>query len=99
MLLHSLSLAPMDYNAVNITEIKFTNDEPEETVKEFSITINLDSEVEPLEVFNLDVIPTRTAIVLTPRIQVEICGIGKTFFHVSMSLSCGSTYGIAMHCG
>ena len=80
MFLFSLSPAPMDYNAVNITEIEFTNDEPEETVKEFSITINLDSEVEPLEVFYLDVIPTRNTIVLTPRIQVEICGIGKTFY-------------------
>ena len=75
---------------MSIDEIRFT---PGVTVQDFSIAINSDGEVEPPETFYVNVDGTLNAIVLTPRIQVDICGVsvGKSFFHVSMSLSCGPT--------
>ena len=50
-----------------------------QTEKETSIIINADRG-DSAKVFYLNVIPVRTAIVLTPRIEVEICGRdGKRF--------------------
>ena len=52
---------------------------PGQTEKETSIIINADRG-DSAKVFYLNVIPVRTAIVLTPRIEVEICGRdGKRF--------------------
>ena len=66
---------------MSIDEIRFT---PRVTVKDFSITINGDSEVETLETFYVNVHGTLNTIVLTPRIQVDICGVGKSFSYVNV---------------
>ena len=86
MFLHSpsLSLSPAstDYITENITEIRFrggmnqdVNGDPLPGVGDpFPITINADDdESEHLEVFYLIVVAILNAIVLTPRIKVEIC--------------------------
>ena len=72
----SLSPAPVDYDEVDIPLIIYS---PGQTDKETPIKINADSG-DSAKVFYLNVIPVRTAIVLTPRIEVEICGRdGKRF--------------------
>ena len=69
-----------------IAEIRFN---PGETVKRFPITTRSDDEYEFVELFYLYIIAIRNSIILGAWFHVEICGIGKSFFHVSMSLSCG----------
>ena len=57
---------------------------PGQTEKETSIIINADRGYSA-KVFYLNVIPIRSAIVLTPRIKVEICGRdGKRFLCVNV---------------
>ena len=72
----SLSPAPVDYDEVDTPDIIYGSGQTE---KETSIIINADRG-DSAKVFYLNVIPVRTAIVLTPRIEVEICGTdGKRF--------------------
>ena len=77
MFLHSPSLSPAstDYIAENITEIRFRGGMNQDVNGDpFPVTINADDdESEHLEVFYLIVVATLNAIVLTPRIKVEIC--------------------------
>ena len=58
---------------------------PGQTDKETSIIINADRG-DSAKMFYLNVIPVRSAIVLTPRIKVEICGReGKRFLCVNVN--------------
>ena len=69
MLLY-LSPAPMDYNHVNITDLVYPEELDQVT---FNITIIDDGDDdETIEEFYLNVIPVENAVVLTPRITVEI---------------------------
>ena len=62
--------APMDYNHVNITELVYPGEQDHVV---FNITIIDDGDDdETIEEFYLNVIPVENAIVLTPRITVEI---------------------------
>ena len=64
------------------TDIRYN---PGQTEKETSIIINADRG-DRAKVFYLNMIPIRTAIVLTPRIEVEICGReGKRFLFVNVN--------------
>ena len=69
-MLHYLSSALMDYNHVNITELVYPREQDQVT---FNITIvDGGGDDEIIEQFYLNVIPVENAIVLTPRITVEI---------------------------
>ena len=69
-MLHDLSPAPMDYNHVNVIELFYTEEQDQVT---FNITIIIDDgDDETIEEFYLNVIPVENAVVLTPRITVEI---------------------------
>ena len=82
--------APGDYTALNITEnrpnflpnntLVYRGGSVQDSVIQFVITTKVDSEdiIESSEAFLVNVSPVRTAIVLTPQLQVVICP-GKLF--------------------
>jgi hypothetical protein len=79
------AIAPGDYTALNITEnrpnflpnntLVYRGGSVPDSVIQFVITTKVDSEdiIEPSEAFLVNVSPVRTAIVLTPQLQVVIC--------------------------
>ena len=84
-MLHYLSPAPMDYNHVNITDLVYPGEQDQVT---FNITIVDDGDDdEIIEEFYLNVIPVENAVVLTPRITVEI-GCSKIDCLFSISAIC-----------
>ena len=82
-MLHYLSPAPMDYNHVNITDLVYPREQDQVT---FNITI-IDDDDETIEEFYLNVIPVENAVVLKPRITVEI-GCSKIDCLFSISAIC-----------
>ena len=77
----------MDYNHVNKTELIYPR---EQDHTEFNITIIDDGDDdEIIEEFYLNVIPVENAVVLTPRITVEI-GCYKKAYHYEND--------VIMHC-
>ena len=81
-MLHYLSPALMDYNHVNITELVYPREQDQVT---FNFTIVDDGgDDETIEEFYLNVIPVENAVVLTPRIIVEIgCSKIDSLFSIS----------------
>ena len=62
---------------MNTHEITFPKNNEASIADAFPVTIKVDDDGnEPLEVFYLNVAASLNAIVLTPRIKVEICGGG-----------------------
>ena len=84
-MLHYLSPAPMDYNHVYITDLVYPGEQDHVT---FNITIVDDGDDdEIIEDFYLNVIPMENAVVLTPRITVQI-GCSKIYCLFSITAIC-----------
>ncbi|CAI8051656.1 hypothetical protein GBAR_LOCUS28286 [Geodia barretti] len=80
------AVAPADYTALNIPEnrpsffagnvLNYRGGTRQDSVISFDIQTTADSDdTEPQETFFLNVSPVRTAIVLTPRVPITICGV------------------------
>ena len=77
-------LAPADYTTLNIPENKpmffagnvlnYRGGDRQDTVISFDVQVASDSVDEPPEIFYIDVTSVRTAIIVTPRVTVTICG-------------------------
>ena len=90
-------LAPDDYTTLNIPEnrpsffannvLNYRGGDRQDSVIQFVITTKVDSEdiIEPSEAFLLNISPVRTAIVLTPQLEVVICP-GKFRYYLLKSL-------------
>ena len=94
-MLHYLSPALMDYNHVNITELVYPREQDQVT---FNITIvDGGGDDEIIEQFYLNVIPVENAVVLTPRITVEI-GCSKIAYCQSQPCIHTSFFSITVIC-
>ena len=78
-------IAPADYTTLNIPEnrpsffagniLNYRGGARQDSVISFDIQTTADSDdTEPQETFFLNVSPVRTAVVLTPRVPITICG-------------------------
>ena len=77
-------LAPADYTTLNIPQnrpsffadnvLNYRGGIRQDSVIRFDVQVASDSIDEPLEIFYIDVTSVRTAIVVTPRVTVTICG-------------------------
>ena len=76
-ILSHLPSAPDDYTAISGLLINYRGGNipsNQETLMNFDVVIETDADDEPPEEFLIHITPTRTVVVLTPWIEVDICG-------------------------
>ena len=72
-------LAPGDYTAIPETLLNFRGGRNRVIERDFEVFINSDSDdTEPEEIFYISFTSLTTTVVLTPLLEVRICGGGKS---------------------
>ena len=68
------SLAPSDYSAANLSDLRFRGGAIQDTEVHFAVTITSDDDQEPEESFFITYIPQTNALIIPPTTEVKICG-------------------------